>query len=175
MTTIIAVDQSASQSNRKNKIGYAIFKDGELSNFGELEAHPPHFKENRDWLRNRILLTGKFDASDDKDDVCVAVETVYLGLNPKVFAGLLTVKEHLHAVASDMGCRYMEISPIESANVVGAKYSKGGRKEAVMKMVSLMFGLKDLSEHEADAIAIGVAADARLRIEKFQTLTATVE
>jgi hypothetical protein len=175
MPVVIGIDQSASIDSEKNSIGYAIFVDGELSNFGEMRPDFPHFYENRKWLADLLIGFG----CSKTCDCFVALETVFLkrfvnkqggsSYNPELFKRLISAKEHLHAVASDLlpPENYMEITPQESAKAVGAVYSKGGRKEAVMEAVRTIYPkVGDISEHEADAIALGVASLKRLSKEE---------
>jgi len=155
---IIAIDQSASQKTKSNQIGWCIAPDDEPTTkwkHGMFAPDPPHFKNTRDWLRHVVL---ELTENPNSSNICVAIETVYLGLNPRVFAGLLAAKEHLHAVASDLGCDYVEITPQASAYAIcAARPPKGERKEFVTRMASSIMNV-DLTEHEADAIAIALAA-----------------
>lgn len=159
---VIGIDQSASQKTKGNQIGWCIAPDIAIAKWthGVFRPDPPDFLNTRTWLRHAIL---ELTQTPDSSDICVAIETVYLGDNPRVFAGLLSAKEHLHAVASDLGCMYFEITPQESSKAIcGSRPPKGERKEYVTRMASMIMG-EELTEHESDAIAIALSAWNRIK------------
>jgi len=162
MSRIIAIDQSASLNTNhsfKNQVGWSVWDGKDLRDWGEFVPDPPHFKQCRDWLRDKIVAAaGALPYT--YSDICVAVETVYYGKNVRLFQRLVSVKEHLHAIASDMGCTYLEITPMDAfeALVGYRKIMKSPeRKEAMIASASLLVG-ESISEHIADSIGIGMAA-----------------
>jgi len=163
---IISIDQSASLNTNhsfRNQVGWSTWNGKDLRDWGEFVPDWPHFKACRDWLRDKVLeLSDSTSDSvfNDYTDVCVAVETVYYGKNVRLFQRLVSVKEHLHAIASDMGCVYLEITPMDAFEALCGyrKIMKSPeRKEAMIASASLLVG-KPVSEHIADSIGLGMAA-----------------
>lgn len=160
---IIGVDPSASKSSIKNFIGWAVMKDGELHDFGDLEPDAPYFTRIRMWLRNKFKI---IFSQDSAPSIIVAVESAYLGKNPSVFLGLVQCQAHLCAVALDSGHTFRYITPLDSfrASTGLAQYPlnergkrDGTRKPAIQAAIGRRYRFtpdQEISEHVYDAIAI---------------------
>ena len=169
MGWVIGIDQSASQKSKSNKIGWSIHNEDGLFKVGEIAPHFPHFDEEREWLRETIvMISGRPEYP--YDDVTVGVETVYFNkkfCNPEMFKNLISIKEHFHVVARDMGCRYEEITPIESFHALTGRGRNvaGLRKEEMIEAFKLKYG-EDVSDHIADADGIAEAIIKRQKKER---------
>lgn len=156
---IIAIDQSASATSTKNKIGWVILGDGgdrpTLVDHGQFMPDPPHFDAVRGLVKSLVERCGM-------EKVYVAVETVYYDKkkrNPAMFAGLVSVKEHIHATVRELGLPYFEVHPYSSmktlTGITDRWIKSKERKAAVVAAACEATGLS-LSEHESDAYAIGL-------------------
>lgn len=153
---IVAIDQSASAVSTKNKIGWVILGDGgdrpTLVDHGQFMPDPPHFDAVRGLVKSLVERCGM-------EKVYVAVETVFFGKNVRTFSDLLSVKEHIHATARDLGLTYFEVRPFDSmrtlTGIQDPRTKSVDRKAAVVAAAREATGL-ELSEHESDAYAIGL-------------------
>lgn len=168
MGWVIGIDQSASQKSKANKIGWAIYNSDGLFKVGEIMPHFPHFDEEREWLRETIVMISA-RLEYPYDDVSIGLETVYFNnkfCNPEMFKNLVSIKEHCHVVARDMGCEYFEITPTESFHALSGRgrNTKGMRKEEIVAAFKDKYG-EDVSDHVADAAGIAEAIIIRKQKE----------
>lgn len=168
MRWYIGIDQSASQKSKANRIGWAIYNDYGIFKVGELTPHFPHFDEEREWLRETVAMISS-RSEYPYDDVTIGLETVYFNqkfCNPELFKNLVSIKEHFHVVARDMGCSYVEITPTESFHALSGKgrNTKGMRKEEIVAAFKEKYD-RDVSDHIADAAGIAEAIILRKQKE----------
>jgi len=166
MRWIVAVDQSAEKSHTGSAaMGIAVFCDGELISHGELTPDPETgFTRVRNFVRNKIK---SIRVNDISPDITIATESVFYGLNPAVAAGLIRVQSHIEAVALDAACHYAVVPPQESFRAatgltqypLNEKGTRSGtRKNSIREHLQERYGFSDdISEHEVDATAIGLA------------------
>lgn len=155
---VLGVDPSASKNTESACIGWALFRDGQFVSTGELTPDPPFFTRVRQWTRNKFKV---IQTEDENPEITVGVETVYLGVNPNVFLGLIQCQSHICAVTLDAGYSFRFVSPLESFQAATGYRSyrgKGTRKNDIRAAVIPRYSLSDeTSEHEIDAVAIAEA------------------
>jgi len=155
---ILAFDQSQST------IGWVLMLGKDVHSHGQFKPDPIHFDKVREWVRGCIgqLIKDGFKL----ENITVATEDVYLAHynnKPQVhtLVTLLSIREHIHAASRDMGVNYLVITPFNAMNAltgINNIYTKREeRKAAMMKSAELLLGEK-VSEHEADALGVGMAA-----------------
>ena len=165
MDWVIAIDPSSARTNLSDAaIGWCVFRDGELVSHGELTPDPDTgFTRVRNWLRGKFKV---IHTQDSAPKITVASETAFLGPNAAIFLGLIRVKAHLESVTLDAGHSWREISPQQSfraatgltqypKNDKGTR--KGTRKASIQSSLQEKYHWGDVSEHEADSAAIGLA------------------
>lgn len=156
---VIGVDPSGSKNKKgdfANVMGFAVMKDGQLSETGEVIPDPMEgFTRVRRWIRDKTKM---ICVRDESPKIVIACESAWYGKNVAVFAGLIRVKAHIESAVLDLGYSYREVSPLRSfqASTGYSKYNgTGTRKSDIRKAVLPRYGLsEDTSEHEVDAIAI---------------------
>jgi len=157
-TFVLGIDPSASKNTESACIGWALFKDGVFVSTGELTPDPPYFTRVRNWTRNKFKT---ITIEDPEANIIVGVESVYLGINPNVFLGLIQCQSHICAVTLDASHSFRFVSPLESFQAATGYKSyrgKGTRKNDIRSAVIPRYSLsEEISEHEIDAIAISEA------------------
>ncbi len=144
-------------------LGWALYStvDHNLLNSGEVKLDG-----TADQRLVRIIYQGhlRFYGQDFIDRV--AIETPYVGKSYRTALQLGRVWGALTALALEYtGDLPIDITPAE------AKLAATGRgnapKDVVQVMVRAEFGLQVVGEHESDAIAVALAASARLKIQEL--------
>ena len=156
-------------SKTKSGIGWAIIIDGVYDSSGVEQPDPELFVNTRKWIKGMIqdLQTGSLQ---NRHWVVVGTESVYLGPNKATFLKLIVAQTHIKAAASDVNAyRVMEISPQKAYTAItgdkGRQPKRKERKALILKAAAIIikekfgdaFDERDLTDDEADAIAISLA------------------
>lgn len=160
MYKILSLDQSTSC------VGYAIFEDGELVQFGKFEPNPKQDSDKRiysicSWLQRAINVIEDVDLVILED---IQLQTTINGSgkyfknqdnNVLTFKVLAKLQGALIAKCLELGVNYHIVQPSHWKSIVGitSKYRRDQKKEA-MELVEKWFG-ENAVEDEADAICIG--------------------
>jgi crossover junction endodeoxyribonuclease RuvC len=97
----------------------------------------------------------------------VAIERPFVGLNGHTALELGRLWGALTATALRAGCTVVDVTPGEAKQA--ATGDGRAHKDAVQRVVRLTFELAEMpGEHEADAIAVALAAAGKARAEAVQ-------
>lgn len=159
MIVILAIDQSASINSEKNSIGWCVMVDGEVKDYGELKPDFPDFDGCRKWLAKKVK-----EVKEKYGKPIFAIETVYYGMNVRLFQRLVEVQAHFHAKARELRLKYVQVTPQSSFTALTgkARNTKGKRKEEMRAVFEKKYDF-EASEHIIDAVAIALWVDSRER------------
>ncbi len=135
-------------------LGYAVVEDERnLLTFGVLKTKGTS-SERLSTIYNKIFsIIGDFSVS------VLALEEAFHGRNSKSLIKLAEARGAVLAAAGSRGIVVVELHPSEVKRGVTGRGS--ATKEQVRFMVSQIFGVRNISHHEADAISIAFCAFSR--------------
>lgn len=146
---------------KRNPTGWAVYDDttNMVSATGLLA-----FSSELDWSeRVQRIAQAVEDEARRSNVVGMAIETPWVGKDPQAALKLgALVGAFIHAAGRLHIPDYL-MSPAEGAQALGIEGKGEQKKAAAIKMVQLRFGL-NVSAHQADAIAVALAAVPKLRI-----------
>jgi Holliday junction resolvasome RuvABC endonuclease subunit len=145
-------------------VGYAIFAGDVPVDVGHMQtnvAWPETLTVVAQWLNNSVFTWGPIDA--------VASEMPVYYRNAKTTIMLAQLVGVIRYVARNHG-PFIEVLPSERLLALGLPIHLPRKvaKAAVMRLVNAEFGLSISSDHESDAIAVGLAALRKLKIEEME-------
>jgi crossover junction endodeoxyribonuclease RuvC len=147
--TILGVDPGSQVT------GWAVVIDGAVHEYGRIRPKKGDRSGVSGELRRLV-----FDHSCD----LVAVEEGYVGKWPKSAVTLGEWRGIPKLVADEMGVRWMGVTPAEAK--IALTGAGNADKSIMVRMAEGQFGLEGLTEDEADAIGIALAAESRAEFEQ---------
>ena len=137
-------------------LGYAVVDNGRVKIHGTLKTRgtpPERLARIRDLVNS---LVEEFKVS------IIAIETAFYGKSVPSLIKLAETRGVVLSVAGERGIEVMELHPSRIKR--GITGNGRADKRQVIYMVEKITGLKELSEHEADAIAAALCAYEEVKL-----------
>lgn len=143
--------------------GYSIWNHGELSEFGTICV------DEKDTSLNRACdMYGKIKeliSNSQPDYVCL--EDTQFQKNPKVLKVLAQLQGMVFAILADADIGFCIVEPSSWKSFIGIKAKKRNeQKLETIEKIKAMYNISELTEDEADSIAIGHWAINNLTVKR---------
>lgn len=145
--------------------GYSVWQNGKLKKYGTLE---PNIPKNVTYIER---LSGMCNAIESliiktKPDV-VCIEDVQFQSNQRTFKILAQMQGYIFAILDKIKLPFVIVEPSCWKAFDGIKARKREEQKAqTIEFVKEKYNIEQLSEDEADAVAIGCWAVANVMIER---------
>lgn len=167
---ILAIDQGA------NACGLAFLEGDHVLAVDVIKP-----KSGLPWAERMDYIAGElthwFCSTPERTPDVVAIESVVVWKNVRVTMAMSETRGYLKRVVRELfpRARLMDINPSETKGAVGAGVRRKASKDRTVRVVEAMTGRRDLTEDQADAVAIAWAARTKLQTEKWERDAVSVE
>ncbi|HEV8670981.1 MAG TPA: crossover junction endodeoxyribonuclease RuvC [Candidatus Limnocylindria bacterium] len=162
---LLAIDQGS------KACGVAYFAGNDVT-----PAHTDLFRRDGiPWLERMHYIAGeltKVAAARFWNPDVVAIEDVAVWMNTRTALQMAEARGYLKRVVHELfpRARYVDVNPSTTKAAAGASGARVRAKLQIMRAVEMATGMRELSEDQADAIAIGWAAFGILQRARLEEL-----
>lgn len=145
--------------------GYSVWQNGKLKKYGTLE---PSMSKNVTYIERLVDMCNAIESLiiKTKPNV-VCIEDVQFQSNQRVFKILAQMQGYIFAILDKIKLPFVVVEPSCWKAFDGIKAKRREeQKLQTIKFVKEKYNIEQLSEDEADAIAIGCWAVANITIER---------